>query len=214
MNERSKIALLVAGALLCIGAAGVMVRSFQGDWHDQYAPTTVAGPALSLNAQQRGVSPEPVTKIEEGKQYAYIDGAVQRKGLYEIPPNGRVQQLIEAAGGTLPDADISDINPAAPVKDGERITVKFLSRETLQSNASERRSKKTYSDASSGTDYVFINTADEEELQRLPGVGAVIAERIAEYRKTHGPFSSVEDLLKVRGIGEKNLQKMRKQLRF
>ncbi len=221
MENRTKMALCLAGALLCIGAAGVLVKSFSGRWEEE-APTVVAGPALSLNTRKY----EPSEQVPE--RYAYITGAVQNPGVYPVAEDARVFHLVEAAGGLRYDADSSQLNLAAPLRDGAHIHVKTVelspkepaekrlsaSRSSRSGEKSKTSSRAEKSSDTEKVDFINVNTATEEELCELPEIGPVLARRIVEYRTKHGPFENSEALLEVSGIGRAKLQKMRFLLRF
>ncbi|BDF78794.1 comEA protein [Pyramidobacter piscolens W5455] len=205
MENRTKISLCVAGAIFCIGCAGAAVQIFRGSWQDE-APTTAAGPALWLQApsyKQPASSPPG--------HYAYITGAVSHPGVYPISADARVFQLVEAAGGFRFDADQSQVNLAAPIRDGAHVHVKAAA---LAPRASAKSASSQDGKRESGTQYVYVNTATEEELCALPGVGPATARKIIEYRQTHGPFHSAEALLEVSGIGKGKLGHMQTLLRF
>lgn len=225
MNNRTKAALCLVGALLCIGGAGVITRVFMGSWAEE-PPTAAAGPALSLkvakersSAEESFDAPEPQ---EEVQQYAYLTGAVVHPGTYPISKNYRLFQLIDDAGGLRWDAASEQINMAAPVHDGEHIHVPTFVPSGDKKGETEISSKSRTSSGSKNSQSgdkgektpVNVNTASEEELCLLPGVGPVIAGRIVEYRKSHGPFSNPDDLKNVSGIGDGRLSAMRSLLRF
>ena len=133
------------------------------------------------------------TAIEE-RVTVYVTGAVRRPGVVTLPA-GRVEQAVEASGGATPDADLAKINLAMPLKDGQHIVVPgALAEEDI---------------AAKNDGLVHINTADEKALEALPGIGPVMAKRIVEYRQQNGPFSSVEELKKVRGIGEVKFSRLK-----
>lgn len=205
MESRTKISLCVAGAIFCIGCAGAAVQIFKGSWRDE-APTTVAGPALWLQSPSYKL---PASSSSE--HYAYITGAVSRPGVYPISSDARVFQLVEAAGGFRFDADQSQVNLAAPVRDGAHVHVKAAAlapQPRAKSNSSQNRGRENE------TQYVYVNTATEEDLCALPGVGPSTARKIIEYRQTHGPFHSAEALLEVSGIGKGKLSHIQTLLRF
>ncbi|HAX98875.1 MAG TPA: hypothetical protein DCY12_08345 [Candidatus Atribacteria bacterium] len=144
-----------------------------------------------------------------------IAGEVLKPGVYQVEEGTRLYQLIELSGGITPQADISSLNLAAPVHDGLRINIPAQNSiqgdlDKFQFSFSEQipLSEETDSDL-----VVQINTASLEELKRLPGIGEVIAQRIIEYRKTYGPFQSVDDLINVKGIGAKKLQDIKNSIR-
>jgi len=128
-----------------------------------------------------------------------VDGEVVRPGLYRLPPGARVADAIRFAGGITAGADPDAINAARPLRDGERVRVAARGREP-QTDGSPRA--------------VNVNTASAPELESLPGIGPVLARRIADYRRSHGPFRRLEDLLQVQGIGPALLRRLRGVVRF
>ena len=122
-------------------------------------------------------------------------------------PNGsRVSDLLTAAGGATADADLDQLNLAAPLADGERVLVLRrgeVGRGEVVAGASGPQS------GPSATTKVDLNTATAEELDKLPGIGPATAEAIIRHRETHGRFRSVTELLEVRGIGEAKLEQLR-----
>jgi len=114
-----------------------------------------------------------------------VAGRVKHPGLVRLSPGARVADAIDAAGGPLPGTDLSTLNLARKVLDGELISVGV-----------------TPAPAAAGGVLVNLNTATIDQLQTLPGVGPVLAQRIIEYRDHHGGFAAVEDLRKVTGIGD------------
>jgi len=119
-----------------------------------------------------------------------------------LPINSRVNDAIKAAGGAKPSADLSFINQARLIKDGEQI---YIEKKSI-GNSNFRRST-----AASGI--ININRATAKELDKLPGIGPVIASRIVEYRKLNGFFQSLDDLKKVQGIGASTLEKFKSKIR-
>ena len=132
--------------------------------------------------------------------YVHVFGAVVRPGLYRLDDGARVVDVIASAGGLAPDADESAVNLARRVSDGEQLRVPVIGEalatgETAPGVASDGR--------------VNLNTADVSALDTLPRVGPAIAERIIQWREDNGPFTSVDDLLSVPGIGDKMLASLR-----
>lgn len=123
-----------------------------------------------------------------------IDGAVTRPGLYHLPPGTRVSDALAAAGGPSAEADLSSLNRARLLRDGEHLVVP------------RRVAPGT---ATAGAGRLDLNTATAQDLEALPGIGPVLAGRIVAYRAAHGPFQRVEDLLQVEGIGPKLLDRLR-----
>ncbi len=127
-----------------------------------------------------------------------ISGAVATPGLYELPIESRVNDGINAAGGSLSNADLSGINQAAFLTDGQKVTVPFLAA-VAEADAP----------VSLAAGPLNINTATVEQLIDLPDIGEVKAQAIVDYRNQNGPFNSVEGLLAVEGISESLLEKLR-----
>lgn len=132
-----------------------------------------------------------------------MTGAVSQPGVFSLPSGSRVQDVIQLAGGALPEANIQALNLARLVEDGERIVVPTLS------EAPATRSEGLFED-SSAVDYpINLNTATQAELESLPGIGPVTAQAILAFRDQNGPFNAVEELQKVPGIGEKTFESVR-----
>ena len=132
-----------------------------------------------------------------------VAGEVQKPGVYELPINSRVADAIKAAGGAKNSADLSYLNRARVIKDGEQIYV-----DKKSSVTSIKRSS-----AATSNGILNINRATAKELEQLPGIGPVLASRIFEYRKVNGLFASIDDLKKVQGIGASTLEKFRTKIR-
>lgn len=131
----------------------------------------------------------------------HVSGAVAEPGLVGVIEGSRVADVIAAAGGSTAGSDLSSINLAAPVRDGDRVVVP------------EAGSPPAVGAVSAEADgWVRLNTASAGELEALPGVGPVLAARIVAHREAFGPFAEVEDLLDVAGIGEAKLAALRESV--
>lgn len=138
---------------------------------------------------------------EPGVITVHIAGWVVRPGLVALPEGARVADAVAAAGGFRSGASLGGLNLAAPAVDGSLVEVPGPDAATP--------------DAPGSTDdgLVDLNRADVDDLEALPGVGPVLAERIVAHRTEHGPFQAIEDLLSVSGIGERKLELLRPHLR-
>lgn len=131
----------------------------------------------------------------------YVVGAVQTpEARVSLPVGSRVEDAIMAAGGPTDDADLARVNLAEVLQDGQMIVVPSLSGEGPSLDSAP---------TSSVPSMININTASQEELETLPGVGPVTATNIIQYRDANGPFTSVDELDNVSGIGERTLENLR-----
>lgn len=176
-----------------------------------------AGPASSGGATSGGDT------AGSGQIVVDVDGAVAHPGLYKLPPDSRVQAALAAAGGLSPQADAHRINRAAKLHDGQKLYVLSQGESGPPLAASngqgcEGQSCTSSDGADAGSDpegqgLVNINTANATQLTQLTGVGPAIAQKIIYYRTANGPFTSVDDLTKVPGIGAAKLAQIKSHAR-
>ena len=176
-----------------------------------------AGPASSGGATSGGDT------AGSGQIVVDVDGAVAHPGLYKLPPDSRVQAALAAAGGLSPQADAHRINRAAKLHDGQKLYVLSQGESTPPLAASsgqgcEGQACTSAEGGLSGSDpegqgLVNINTANAAQLTQLPGIGPAIAQKIIDYRTANGPFTSVDDLTKVPGIGAAKLAQIKSHAR-
>lgn len=133
--------------------------------------------------------------------FVHVCGAVVREGVYELPEGARVFEAIAAAGGLLPEADASAVNQAQCVSDGSRLRIPFAGEQTEEGADAAGPAAKN--------GLIDINTASEQELQTLSGIGEKRARDIVRYRETNGAFLRIEDLMKVDGIKQKLFEQIR-----
>ena len=134
-----------------------------------------------------------------------IRGEVVMPGLYTLPGDGRLGQLIELAGGLTAEADLRQVSLARRLADEELVVI--LSRVALASPVTSPTSGLPEPIASSGL--VDVNSASAAELETLPGIGEVLAARIVTFRESNGPYVRVEDLTRVEGISESLVDELR-----
>jgi len=131
----------------------------------------------------------------------YVTGAVRQPGVVEVPAGARVEDVVRAAGGCLAEADLERINLAAPLFDGQHLRVPAVG---------ESLAVTDEGDPSPGMARpININSATLEELDTLPGIGEVTAAKIVDYRRQHGPFRTIEQIMDVSGIGEAKFEAIR-----
>lgn len=186
----------------------------------------VAGPASSGGATASvsgGSAAGGDGAAGSGQIVVDVDGAVAHPGLYKLPPDSRVQAALAAAGGLSPQADVHRINRAAKLHDGQKLYVLSQGESGPPQAASGGQSCEGQSCTSAeggvagsdteGQGLVNINTANATQLTQLPGVGPAIAQKIIDYRTANGPFTSVDDLTKVPGIGAAKLAQIKSHAR-
>ena len=122
----------------------------------------------------------------------YITGEINTPGLYTMPKGSRIGDIIDVSGGLTKSADVSNINLAQILRDGEKIIIPDISVNVDNPNVEANPILKTFVD---------INTAGVAELDTLPGIGLMKAEEILKYRNEHGNFDSIEEINNIPGIG-------------
>ena len=156
-------------------------------------------------SQEVVAAPAPLEIDNIATQTLMVDvaGAVVNPGVYSLPLNARVVEAIKAAGGLKKGADTSDINQARILKDGEQI---YVYPAAISGGGVTHRAVRKNGP-------IMINRATQKDFESLDGIGPVLASRIVAYRKTNGPFTAVEDLLKVPGIGQSKFAQFKEKLR-
>ncbi|HUV73256.1 MAG TPA: helix-hairpin-helix domain-containing protein [Anaerolineae bacterium] len=137
------------------------------------------------------VEPSPTPVPSPAEVAVYVTGAVLEPGVYYLPEECRVQDALEAAGGPTANADLDRVNLAQRVRDEDQIYFPEVGEENLPSTSA----------SGSGEGQININTASAHELEELSGIGPALAQCIIDHRETHGPFSTIEEIMEVRGIG-------------
>lgn len=137
-----------------------------------------------------------------------VGGAVKNPTVVELEDGSRVEDAIEAAGGLTDDANLTEINRAAFINDGDKIYIPGKSDTPGTVMVTPEGSGSVSSDGK-----VNINTSDSEQLQSLTGVGPATADKIIEYRESNGRFTSPQDITKVSGIGDKTYEKLKDSIR-
>lgn len=149
--------------------------------------------------------PPPQFTVAPQRVVIHVVGAVRRPGLYRLAQGERVADALARAGGATRNADLAAINLAAPLGDGSQVVVP--KRLSLPSPAGASAGAAVPQATPAGP--VHLNTATLEQLDALPGVGPVTAQKILDYRAQHGAFSSVDELDAIAGIGPARLDQLR-----
>lgn len=184
-SESQKRALVTI-SLLAIGFACLLFATTRGSAIAQETPK----PLLSLSPVKQTI-------------LVHVAGKVKKPDVYPLLQGSRVADAIKAAGGAKKGVDLSDINLARILIDGEQIYVGYVA---AVDRSTPKKSVKKY------TGIININRATKAEFDSLVDIGPVIAGKIVTYRNQNGSFMAIEDLLKVSGIGAKTLERIRPRL--
>ena len=219
LNERARHWVAFMGVRRLVGAAISSAVALCAGWWLLRSPappietsiarvttTSVESPATALMIAATSTTPSNIT--------VHVAGAVNSPGVYVLPANSRVINAVQAAGGATRSADVDAINLALPLVDSEQIVVprrgeKIVPPKQLARDLSGTPRSTTPKEQGPSGSMVNINTATATELEALPGVGPSTAKAIITHRETVAPFSSVDDLLQVSGIGPAKLEAMR-----
>jgi len=182
-SQNQKRALLIIGVVLIVLSSVIVFRgNTEASATPEIVPITVAEPEIFVD----------------------VAGAVNKPGVYSLSGKSRVIDAIKAAGDSAPGADLSTINLARILNDGEQIYVDSA----VVNSSGVRVSQSIHSGP------ININRATAKQLDALDGIGPVIAQRIVDYRKQNGSFISIEDLQKVSGIGAAKFAQIKAKVRI
>jgi competence protein ComEA len=167
----------------------------------------LVGGRLLLRSPPAQVAPAPAATVPaprpvEPRVVVDVVGAVRRPGLYRLAQSARVADAVARAGGATAKADLEQVNLAAPLADGEQVVVP-----RKVAGGPGAAAAGTGSSGSSGP--VQLSTATLDQLDALPGIGPVTAQKILDYRAKHGAFRSVEELDAIPGIGPARIDQLR-----
>ncbi|UZE45881.1 ComEA family DNA-binding protein [Selenomonas sputigena] len=156
----------------------------------------------------------PVQEAQAKEIVVYVAGAVNRPGVVQLAEGARAKDAVDACGGFLPTADTNGVNLAQKLKDGMQVTVPEKMTAAAQGAATQGVTGGAQAGAAKPLPegMVNINTADEKELDKLPGVGPAMAKRIVEYRTENGAFQAPEEIKRVKGIGDAKYEKMKDKI--
>lgn len=204
-GSRSTIAIWAVAAVLAVLAG---VRLLAGVSGGAPPPVRIDGPSVEA-AGQAGTPPNARAAHRSGTPlYVHVAGAVRRPGLMRVPPGSRVAVALERAGGPTRRADLTAVNLAARLQDGQQIVVPAAG----PAAGGGRAGAGAGAGAAGGGAPVRLSTASTEQLDEIDGIGPTLAGRIVEYRDAHGGFRSIDELAEVEGIGEKRLATLREAL--
>lgn len=186
-------AVSTVGSTASTGMTAAATTRGAGADHTAQPGGTAAPGAEAAAGEEATTEPATIT--------VHVAGKVAQPGVVAVPGGSRVGDAIDAAGGALSGVDLRTVNLARPVADGEQVLVGFPPEEGAPPAPDANRTGED-GGATAEPPVVDLNTATTEELEELPGVGPVLAQRLLDYRDERGGFTSVDELLDVSGIGE------------
>ena len=196
LSKNQKIILIVVGCIILF-VIGYYITSKTGE--EEY---------INIDEENEIVDEE----IDEEEIIVHITGAVNNPGIVKTKEGARIADIIELAGGELESADTSEINLAYKVQDGEKIYIptKGENKENLIYITTEAGNNPI--SKSDDNKKVNINTASQEELDTLQGIGPSTATKIIEYREKNGKFKTIEEIKNVTGIGDSKFEAIKENI--
>jgi len=189
LSNQEKITIIFLLIVIIIGIGIILYKNFNNEDN------------LALNSPSNFSENNIAEKIEVPSVIIHISGAVKNPGVYQLKSTDRVVDAVKIAGGITERANPDAINLAALLKDGQKIIIpyKISNQVTVESDKNiSKNIEEVYS--------ININTADDNTLQSLPGIGPVLSKRIIDYRNQNGLFEVIDDIKDVSGIGEKKFE--------
>ena len=167
-----------------------------------------AGKPVRVDRSPATSAEDPSGEAKRAGLYVHVAGAVRRPGLVRVPAGARVAEAVLRAGGPGRKADLTGVNLAAQVEDGQQVVVPVAGAVPVETGGTAGAPGTT----SAGGVKPSLGSATMEQLDEIDGIGPTLAERIVEYRTENGGFSSLDELQDVDGIGEKRLETLREAL--
>ena len=207
LNKKQKIIIII---LLIILACGFCYYVYTKD--DNILENTVEE-NISNEIQENIVN---TSEVSNSKIIVHISGAVNKEGIVELEENSRVADAIEKAEGVKEDADMSKVNLAFVLEDGMKVYIPSVNEkssneqiELVTKDIGTEEANNVSSTQNNKQAKVNINTATQNELENLPGIGPSTASKILQYRKENGKFNSIDEIKEVSGIGEAKFNKIK-----
>ena len=197
--------------MVLVGVVAAVVAAV-GVWREVPRAEPVAGLPALVTTTAATAAPSTVAAAPE--LVVAVAGKVRRPGLVRVPAGSRVADALEAAGGVLPGVDLAGVNLARKVGDGEQVAVGVPpAPDAAGAPAAAGAAAAGVGAAGAASAPLDLNTATVEQLDALPGVGPVTAQRIVDWRARNGRFATVDQLREVEGIGERRLGQLRELVR-
>lgn len=156
---------------------------------------------------------EQEEKDEEEKIIIHITGEVEEGGVIELEKGARISDAIEEAGGITEEADLSNVNLAYSLSDGQKIKIPNINEENEETIIEEKAGEDIIMEGKkSEEEKININKATQTEIETLPGIGPSTALKIINYRNEHGKFEKIEDIKNISGIGDSKYENIKEYI--
>ena len=192
LAEAAALGTLVVGALVALGLLYLLTQ-----------PSASPAEPIAVEGTVEGAPSEQPTEV-----VVHVAGLVRRPGLVTLPAGARVADAVAAAGGPKAKAGLDSLNLARVVVDGEQLVVGAAGAPAAGSGSGAAAGVAGSASGAAADGVVHLNQADVSQLEELPGIGPVLAQRIIDHRDAIGGFKEVRDLRDVPGIGEKTFQSL------
>lgn len=216
LSTEKKLILKVIVGVLILTAAFLMYMAKHADVKDSLWVTEISS-GSAVQSGQTLPEKDPLLSGEDSQEnltneiFVDVSGAVLQPSVFVLKTGSRVFEAIALAGGLRDDADTRNINLAQVLNDGEKLYLP-TKKEVESGLVSDATASSTATSGADSAGRVNLNTADAKALQQLSGVGPSTAEKIVDYRNSHGKFKKIEDLQKVSGIGAKTFEKLKDKI--
>ena len=213
LNQKQKI-ILIIGIIIAAIIIGYYYINSTKEVYNNY--TELGNIVEEENIEENETK---TNEIIEEEIIVHVAGAVKENGIVKLKPNARIVDAIEAAGGLADGADLTEVNLAYTVQDGQKIYIPSVeeknTKEIINKIITEGGGNVivgSIEENSKSTGKININKATATELMNIPGVGEVTAAKIIEYRETQGTFKTIEDIKNVSGIGDAKFNAMKEYI--
>ena len=209
LNKKQKIIFIVIGTLMVMFIGYYIIKK-QDDYKYKEIETIIEedSAANAVNYEE---------KIEDTSIIVHVTGAIKKDGIIKAKQGDRIADVIEKAGGITEEADLSKVNLAYRVSDGQKIYIPSINEKDFQTETEEYITNEAgkniiVEEKETNKEKVNINTATQTELETLSGIGPSTALKIINYRNENGKFKSIEDIKNVPGIGDLKFENIKEYI--
>ena len=201
LNKKQKLMLIIIGSIMLIFIGYYILNKTENSDY------------IEFDEQEIINTKEEVIEKEDNEIIVHVTGEVENEGIIKIQENSRLADVIEEAGGATEDADLSKVNLAYEVKDGQKIYIPNIE-ENVEEYITEEAGEGILPEEGENTKHekVNINTAKQTELETLTGIGPSTALKIIKYREENGMFKEIEELKNIPGIGDSKFENIKEDI--